>query len=433
MRITPSYRLCGLGVVLLVALAACSRNFSRPGEPSFMVPLAVASVAYLLAIREFFSTSPFSRRVVLFGLVLSAVWHILFLRVPPGPDDDIHRYIWDGRVQRLGYNPYLVVPNDPAVAGLHTPETRTMNNPQLPSPYPAGALLFFRAVTAIRESTFALKTAFVLCDVVIVFLLLDVLRHTGQGEHWVLAFAWNPLLATEVAGSGHIDIVGALLLLLSAAALLRRRRTLAAMSLGLAVGVKLLPMVLVPLYWKRVRIRDAALTAFVVGLLYVPFLHHGRIPIGSLGVYVQRWRFNDLVFSTLARATTPEVVAGLAILAGILTAIWMRRTCAPWSADACAWPMAAALLCAPVVYPWYLVWFLPFMRSIATLPIMVWTVSILSTYYVWYLRRLGRPWAVPAWILMLEYGLVGIVAAIVAWPRVMEAVSARHQSAAQNE
>ena len=91
-----------------------------------------------------------------------------------------------------------------------TPETRTLNNPHVPTPYPAGAELFFRAVTAIQESTFALKVAFVLCDLAILFVLLDVLRRSGQGMHWVLAYAWHPLLATEVAGSGHIDIVGTL-------------------------------------------------------------------------------------------------------------------------------------------------------------------------------------------------------------------------------
>ena len=122
-------------------------------------------------------------------------------------------------MQRLGYNPYIVVPSDPAFAGLHTSETRTLNNPELPSPYPAGAQLFFRAVAAIQESTFALKLAFEICDLAIVFVLLDILRRTHQGAHWVLAYAWNPLLAMEVAGSGHIDIVGVLLLLVSAAAL----------------------------------------------------------------------------------------------------------------------------------------------------------------------------------------------------------------------
>ena len=186
-----------------------------------MGSLALAGIAYLLAIREltigeFFATPKFerrfSRRSVVIGLVLAAVSHVEFLRVPAGADDDIHRYVWDGRLQKLGYNPYLVVPSDPTVKGLHTPETSNLNHPELPSPYPPGAELFFRAVTAIQESTFALKVVIVICEFAIVFVLLDILRCTGQSAQLVLAFAWNPLLAIEVAGSGHIDIVGALLL-----------------------------------------------------------------------------------------------------------------------------------------------------------------------------------------------------------------------------
>jgi len=387
-----------------------------------MASLMLAGILYLLAVREFFrgrgarATPAFPRRVIVIGLVLAAGWHLLFLRVPPGSDDDIHRYVWDGRVQRLGYNPYIVVPSDPALAGLHTPETRTLNNPDLPSPYPAGAQLFFRAVTGIHESIFAFRLAFVVCDVAIVLVLLDVLRRTGQGAHWVLAYAWNPLLAIEVAGSGHIDIVGALLLLVSFAALERRWRTLAALAFGLAVSVKFLPIVLLPLYWRRVRMRDAALAAIVVGLLYVPFLNHGRIPLGSLGTYVQSFRFNDPVFAILERAASSQLVVVLAVLAGFLTAVWMRAVetkSAASSAEAFAWPMAASLLCAPVVYPWYLLWVLPFVRSASTLPIIVWTVSMIPTYYVWHLRLLGRPWLLPGWILLLEYGSVAMTAAII--------------------
>src|ERR1700738_5168405 len=191
-----------LGTTLGAALAICSRNFGDRGGPYFMASLTLAGIAYLLAIREFFATPKFSRRVVVIGLVLAAVWRIEFLRVSPGADEDIYRYLWDGRLQRLGYNPYIVVPSDPAAKGLHTPETRNLNNPDLPSPYPAGAQLFFRAVTAIQESTSALKIAFVVCEFAIIFVLLDLLRGARQGQgqraHLVLAFAWNPLLAIEV-------------------------------------------------------------------------------------------------------------------------------------------------------------------------------------------------------------------------------------------
>ncbi len=383
-----------------------------------MASLTIACIAYLLAIREFFATSKFNRRVLVIGLIMAAVWHVAFLRVPAGADDDIHRYVWDGRLQRLGYNPYLVVPNDPAVQGLHTAETRNLNNPDLPSPYPPGAQIFFRAVTAIQETTFALKVAFVICELLMVFLLLDVLRCSQREAHLVLAFAWNPLLAVEVPGSGHIDIVGALLLLASVAALGRRWRATAAVGLGLAIAVKLLPIVLVPLYWKRVRIRDAALAATVAGLLYLPFLDHGRIPIGSLGTFINSFRFNGPVFAALHRLAPPQLLVGLAGLVGLAMAVWLRKAKPEWCPDAFVWPIAASLLFAPVVFPWYLLWLLPFLTSASTLLIILWTVSITLTYVQWHLRTLGHPWGtLPGWIILLEYGSVGIVAVMIALRR----------------
>ena len=391
-----------------------------------MASLTVAGIAYLLTIREFSSTPRLSRRVVISGLILAAVWHIEFLRLPPGADDDIHRYVWDGRLQKLGYNPYVVVPSDPAITGLHTPETRNLNNPDLPSPYPAGAELFFRAVTAIHESAFAFKVVFVICDFGIALVLLDLLRTSGRGVHWVLAYAWHPLLATEVAGSGHIDIVGALLLVISVAALARHWRAIAALTFGLAIAVKFLPVVLLPLYWKRVRIRDVALAAAVVALLYVPFLNHGHISIGSLSTYVQTFRFNGPVFAVLDKVAPPQLLAGLAVLAGLVTATWQRTrpVASDSSPEAFAWPMTACLFFAPVVFPWYLLWLLPFLTSASTLPITVWTVSVIPVYVMWHWRALGRPWgALPVWVMLLEYGCVAITVAIMALRRINRPVA----------
>ena len=449
MKVAPEWRVYALGATICVALTICTRNFGDRGGPTFIASLTLAGIAYLLAVREFFATQRFPRLVVVIGLVLAAVWQIEFLQVPAGADDDIHRYVWDGRLQRLGYNPYLVVPSDPAVKGLHTPETRSLNNPDLPSPYPPGAQLFFRAVTAIHESTFAFKAAFVVCEIAITLLLLELLRGK-QGAPLVLAFAWNPLLAVEVAGSGHIDIVGALLLVASAAALVRRWRATAAVTLGLAIAVKFLPIVLLPLYWKRVRIRDAALAAAVVALLFVPFLDRGRIPTGSLGTYLQTFRFNGPVFAILDRVAPPQLLAAVAVLVGLATATWLRSrdpdcarqrvittestkshegeaagfpACDSVSsvvhASTFAWPMAASLLFAPVVFPWYLLWLLPFLTSASTLLIILWTVSIIPTYVQWHLRALGRPWgALPVWVMLLEYGCVAIAAAIIVFRRI---------------
>ena len=415
MTVNASGRVYGLGAIILTALVIVSR--SNVGTRPFLLGLAVASIAYLLAVREFFRTQRFPRQVVFICLSLAILWRIPFVMMSLGADDDIRRYLWDGRVQRLGYNPYSVIPSDPALAGLHTPETRGVNNPEVPSPYPAGAQLFFRGVTAIHESVFALKIAFVACDLAIVLLLLNVLRRSGQGEHWVLAYAWHPLLATNVAGSGHVDILGALLLLVSAVALGRGWRMISATALALAIAVKFLPIVLIPLYWRRLRIRDGLAAALVFALLYVPFLEHGRLPIGSLSTYVQRFRFNDPVFAALERVVSPQIAAGLAVCVGLVTAAWLRRRATTCSADKWAWPMAASLACAPVIYPWYLLWLLPFVRTKSTLPLMIWSVSILPTYLVWQMRSMGQKWTVPTWVLVLEYGSVVMTAVIVSFGR----------------
>jgi hypothetical protein len=76
--------------------------------------------------------------------------------------------------------------------------------------------------------------------------------------------------------------------------------------------------------------------------------------------------------------------------------------------------MAAALFCAPLVYPWYLVWLAPFLIAVKTLPLTIWTVSILSTYVAWQL--VGVPWGIPAWTLLVEYGAV-LGAAVWLWRR----------------
>jgi hypothetical protein len=426
MKLTPARRLYGLGIIILVALIFCSRDRGTTGSPAFLIALMVAGGAYLLAFREFFRTPKYPRHVIFACLALAAIWQAAFLMTPPGADDDVHRYLWDGRVQRLGYNPYDVVPADPALASLHTPETRGLNNPEVTSPYPAGAQLFFRAVTAIHESIFAFKIAFVVCDVAIVLLLFNVLRRNGEGEHWVLAYAWHPLLAINVVGSGHVDILGVLLLLVSGAALTRRWRMLAAVSFALAVALKFLPVVLAPLYWRRVRIRDACIAALVFVGLYVPFLRDWRapgwhVPIGSIGTFVQRFRFNDPVFGMLQHLLNPRIVAGVALAVGLATAAWFRRKPESNAADLWAWPMAASLLCAPVVYPWYLLWLLPFVRSLSTMPLIVWSISILPTYIVWYLRSRGYEWYVPMWALLLEYGSV-VLAAIILLRRTAQPV-----------
>jgi len=78
--------------------------------------------------------------------------------------------------------------------------------------------------------------------------------------------------------------------------------------------------------------------------------------------------------------------------------------------------MAIALACAPVIYPWYLLYLTPFLFGIATLPLTAWSFTVMATYVVWDLKRHGGHWVVPGSVVLVEYAVpLAAVAALLWW------------------
>ncbi|HXH05881.1 MAG TPA: hypothetical protein VNI83_04750 [Vicinamibacterales bacterium] len=398
-----------LGAALVVAAAIDARE----APVAFLLAAGTAAAAYLAALVRLPRTR-WSRRGLILALLAAAIWRLPFLAREPTLSTDLYRYIWDGRVQRAGLNPYAVTPSDPAIAHLHTPVTRRAEHVTLRAVYPPGAQLFFRAVTAVHESPLAVKLALVGCEALTVGLLLAWPGDRARAAASAVAVAWSPLSAIEVAGSGHVDALGVAALAGAFVALARGRRALAVAAFAAAVSVKPLPLVLAPLFWRRIRVRDAVLGAIVLVLPALPFLGPGApLPMASLDVYLEKYRFNGPLFRLLEPLAGAAGAAGLAIAAGIAVAASFRRRRAIADPAAWAWPQAVVLLLAPVVYPWYLLWLVPFVFSRATLPLGVWTASVILTNAVWISVRDGAGWTLPAWVLPAEYGAVAV--ALLVW------------------
>jgi len=263
----------------------------------------------------------------------------------------------------------------------------------------------------ISDSAQLMKLSLVICDLLTVAALVAWLRSTRRSPWLSLIYAWNPLVVLEISHSGHIDALGALWITVAAWMLSTGRGMQAAVAFVIAVASKLLPIVLVPLFWKRVRVRDAAVAAIVLAALYFPFRSAGTLPLGAVPNVVAFIRFNGPLFKGLAALLTPQGAAGVAVLAGLGVAIWMRFRRPADDPAAWAWPMAVSLAAAPVVYPWYLLYFTPFLFTRAALPLIVWTYTVLPVYIVWYLSKRGHRWFVPPPVVWVEYGLV--VAALI--------------------
>jgi hypothetical protein len=387
------------GAVVGVSLLALGLIRPDEGTAPFFGLLALAAVAYFATLRQVANGMRPSGRALIACSALALAWRIPMLLAPPEPGADVRRYVWDARLVRAGLSPWTVVPSDPAFAHLRTGESWPVNNPDVPSPYPPGSQIFFLAATMASESARAIKVAALVCDALLALVVWRSLALAGVNPGWVLAYLWSPLVSLEVARHGHLDVVGALCVAFAALALARGRTLLGGVAFAFSVAVKPLPIVLLPLLWRRIPGRHAVASGAALLALYLPFWD--RHPIGSVPEVIERFRFNGPIFKAVEPLAGPAAATGLAIAAGLAVAAWARRRLPLASPQAWAWPMAAALLCAPIVYPWYLVWLAPFLVTLETAPLTIWTVSILSTYVVW---RRGASWAVPAWALLLEYG-----------------------------
>lgn len=396
-----------LGVALAGIMAVLARFDVRQDTETVLALAAAASITYLIAIGLVWRGRVPGRVGLVMCLALAVLCRVPLVPVEPTLSDDIYRYVWDGRIQAQGLNPYQVVPADPAFDAIHTDVTRKMNHPTMPTIYPPAAEWVFRGIAAIGQSVIVFKTTFVLLDLATMALLWRWLMAAGLSPWLVLVYAWNPLVMLEVAGSGHLDVIGALLLMVSFLAFSRRIGWLAAIALVAAIEVKFVPVVLAPLFWKRIRVRDAAVAIGFGVLLAAPFAGGAlMLPIGALPTYLAKWRFNGPAYAWVESLVRTRALAALPLVAGLAVAVWFRRRGGERTMAAWAWPMGVALLASPTVYPWYLLWLCPFLVGRAALPWLLWTQTSLLTYFVWRVSASGGGWRLPWWVLAAEFGLV---------------------------
>lgn len=405
MKRLPAW-LATTGALFFAATIALAISQAPLGSSLFFLCAAIATGAYVAILLRLRKEAQVPQRVVTSALLLSIAFRMPLVVPPVNFDSDMVRYVWDGRVQLQGYNPYQVVPADPAMAATHDDDTRRMPSLRVRTPYPPAAQLFFRLVVWIHDSPRTMKIALALCDLLTILIVWRWLPLIGRPEWLAIAYAWNPLVILEVAHSGHIDALGALWIIASAYWLTRRRTALASIAFVLAIATKLLPIVLVPLFWRRVRIRDAAVGATFLGLLYLAYTAHGILPFGAVPNVVAHIRFNGPLFRFIAQLSAPQMAAMFAVGAGLAAAVWCRWKLGSDDPAAWAWPMAIALAGAPVIYSWYLLYFTPFLVTIGTLPLIAWTITVIPTYFVWrFASEYGSAWVVPPAVLRWEYAI----------------------------
>jgi len=352
-------------------------------------------------------------------LISAAVLLRIILWAAP-VSDDVNRYLWEGRLVRDGENPYAAPASDPRWEGRRDAQWQAMNHRDIPTLYPPGIQWTLAAATSLTSDLRVAKVLALAGDLATLILLLGLLRAHAAPLRWAGFYAFNPVVLIAFAAEGHFDSLmnAALLAALLAAA---RHKSAAWVWLGVAIQIKLVCLVLVPLFVTRRLLRRAWLLPLVVVIPSLPFLSGLTEPWPADRLVGKSGSFNAPVVSALSwLGESVSRPAALLIFGGILAIITLARWRGMALIDACRWLLAALLVCSPVVHFWYLTWLLPL---VAIRPSFAWTtLSItLGGYFIawWTLANAGW-WgfghAVTAAI-WLPWLLAGMLQHRVAWLR----------------
>lgn len=393
-----SAKLRVVGITLLLAALACViLLIARPRlDPSVAHPLKLVAAAWLI----FACAAWLVRRTpvrIAVGLILAGgiALQVVALAGPPQNSSDLYRYIWDGRVQAAGIDPYLYAPGDAGVAGLRNsflwtanepgknhyadcvpskPDSADpsdalvsgctkLNRPKVPTVYPPVAEAYFLAIQLAApadNSTTPVQAAAAGFAVLVTVLMLFGLRMLGKDLRLAALWAWCPTVALEAGQNGHVDVVGVALtlaaLLLLARAKTKGRIITGGVLLGLAIATKVTPVLVMPAVLRRgwALISASALTA--ISLVYVPHvLAVGRKIIGFFPGYLKQEGYSTGTgYSVIGLFVHGKAATGVAALVlGVIALAILKYgdPAQPWRGGVLM-TSAALAVCTPN-FQWY--------------------------------------------------------------------------------
>jgi alpha-1,6-mannosyltransferase len=365
---------CGTALLTLTIIGLLFQ--SEDHLDRFLVTAGLQSVIYAVAVWLAWKGG-LKRGAAAAILALAIVLRVPVIMSPPYLSADVYRYVWDGRVEAAGFNPYRHAPADAELAGLRDQELYPqIGSPYAPTIYPPLAEAVFYLISQVSGTVTAMKVVMAIFDLIAAILFARLLALEELPVSRALIYAWHPLPLWEFAGSGHIDAIFIACMLAALIAERRLRPGLAGLFLAGATLTKFYPVILAPALYRRWdwKMPAAFIAAIVIG--YLPFLF-GFLPgyagqegfdASGAGFYLLALLHHLPGLGGLG-ARSYEVGA-LTVLGAASWAFLFRR-----DLDRRPYVMAATAATLFMVfvsphYPWYFSWlivFVGFARSFALL------------------------------------------------------------------
>jgi len=337
-------------------------------------------------------------------------------------ENDIYRYLWDGKVFSKQINPYKYAPadlymfeegikqdhydrfNDVTIKAKNFKEVdkwrmkvllnlRDENSTnfdrighwQVPTIYPPLTQVVF--LSSRRDSILAMKTLFVVFDLFVICLIISLLNHLNLNPLLCIIYAWSPLVLKEIPNSGHYESIPIFFTLLAVYLFFRRNNISGFLALAFGTLTKFFSGILVPIFLRQTKFWYIFVFSFICILVYVPFILWNQVGLHGvfegLITYQEEWSYNSSLFSLIYMMLDkywPQMTVSLIpskIVAGVLYLLFLMLLIIKKGKDdrevvqKCFMAIAMLFLISPVGDPWYFCWVLPFL---CIFPLRSWIV-----------------------------------------------------------
>jgi alpha-1,6-mannosyltransferase len=386
--------LAGLGATVAALTAVTPTLHWQLGGWVLIAAFAGTGAAACAALRLGAHAGERSALVII--LAAAAAMRLALVLAEPHLSSDIYRYIWDGRVQAAGINPYRYVPNAAELAALRDAQVWPNINraDYAVTIYPPAAQALFLIVTRVAESVTAMKLGLLLFEAAAVVAMVALLRRQRAPATRVAAYAWHPLPVWEIAGNGHVEAAMMALLLAGLLVHLKGRTLLAGLLATLAGLIKPLALLALPVFWRPWDWRLPLVVLATVLAAYLPYLSVGWGVLGFLPGYIAEqglvsgsgykplWLLVRLT-GPLPGAATVYIALAVLILGGLALAAGFRSDRSEGATiRALSWLLIAFLVLSSPAYPWYFLVLVPFLALAPTATAWVLTLGGVLFYDV---------------------------------------------------
>jgi alpha-1,6-mannosyltransferase len=397
-RATIALSVCGVALLVLYRMGVRSETVA---DIVWFLKLVAVQAVIFLACAWLSLSSKDSRSVLILVLVFAALFRLSIVFSPPYLSDDIYRFIWDGRVQAAGINPYRYIPADQSLSGLRDEEIYPKINRKAfaHTMYPPVAEGVFLLATRLSESVTWMKTTMIAFEGVAIWAIIQLLASFGFARQRVLIYAWHPLAVWEFAGSGHLDAIAVAFVALALLAFRRNAHKSTGVMLACAALVKFFPAVLLPAFLRGFNWKMPLAFVVTIILAYSPYMSVGPAKVfGYLPGYAEeRGMLSGDQFFILG-VVRRFVYAGIPMLAYLIVALLVLAIVSVWlmrsqQENGLAY-LRHGLVIASVFmvlltphFSWYFCWLIVFLCFIPSSAIFYQTLASFLLYLTW----LGDP------------------------------------------